>query len=221
MPVHPDAPTDAAGHPIHPERGHRICGRPKSTRTTPTNHGRERDDYPYCLQYAGSGTDYQDGACSDHGGATGRGEDSPAFKHGLFSDYLSAEDRDVVDALEKYGDVEKLDELINWRLARLRRAVRALNDQETDRDFWAAFRDIVDAAGPIEAEEIKELAGMLGQGNRAMQAEIDLVRKLIKDRNKIAEGESVSVEHSGQIDGERTLGDSEKTMLREALDPGQ
>jgi len=34
---------------------------------------------------------------------------------------------------------------------------------------------------------------MLDRGNRAMQDEIDLVRKLIKDRNKIAEGEDVNV----------------------------
>lgn len=135
------------------------------------------------------------GKCDIHGGKSeGKsGEDNPAFKHGLFSDYLGEEDRRAIDVLEEHGDAEKLDELINWRLARLRRAVRALNDGADERSFWDAFAEIVDKSGPVEAEEISELAKMLDRGNRAMQAEIDLVRKLIKDRNKIAEGEDHNV----------------------------
>ena len=133
------------------------------------------------------------GKCRYHGGKSPRGEESPNFKHGLFSDHLSEEDREVIEILEEYDDAEKMDDLINWRLARLRRAVRALNDQEEERDFWAAFRDVIHATGEVEAAEIKELAGMLAKGNQAMQHEIDLVRKLIKDRNKIAEGEDVNL----------------------------
>jgi len=178
-----------------------------------------RNDEP-CGLPPGWGTDHVgEGRCKLHGGASLTGEDSPAFKHGLFSDHLSKEDRQAIDALKEYDDAAKLDDLINWRLARLRRAVRALNEG-TDQTFWDGFAEIVDSAGPIEAEEIRELARMLDKGNRALQQEIDLVRKLIKDHNKIAEGEDVNVEHSGQIDGERTLGENEKTMLREALDPG-
>lgn len=159
------------------------------------------------------------GKCDIHGGKSKKGAESGTFKHGLFSDYLSDEDRQAIGALEEYDDADKLDEIINWRLARLRRAVRALNEDE-EQNFWAAFSELVAQAGEPEADQIKELARMLSQGNRALQDEIDLIRKLIKDHNKIAEGRTVNVEHSGEIDGERTLGDSEKTMLREALDPG-
>jgi len=35
---------------------------------------------------------------------------------------------------------------------------------------------------------------MLDKGNRPVQLEVDLVRKLIKDRNKIAEGETRNLE---------------------------
>lgn len=187
---------------------------------TDTCGATNRDGGP-CGLPAGWGTEHVgEGRCKLHGGASLAGEDSPQFKHGLFSDYLGDEDRRAIDALDEYRDAEKLDELINWRLARLRRAVRALNE-DSEQNFWAAFRALVDKTGEPEADEIAELAKMLSSGNRAMQAEIDLVRKLIKDRNKIAEGDTVSVEHSGQIDGERTLGENEKTMLREALDPDQ
>lgn len=133
------------------------------------------------------------GKCDIHGGKSLKGEESPTFKHGLFSDHLSDEDRQAIDALDEYDDAEKLDELINWRLARLRRAVRSLNDRADERTFWDAFEEIVNKTEPVGEEEISELANMLAKGNRAMQEEIDLVRKLIKDRNKIAEGEDVNV----------------------------
>lgn len=133
------------------------------------------------------------GKCRFHGGKSKKGEDHGGFKHGLFSDYLSEEDRNTIGALADYEDAEKLDDLINWRLARLRRAVRALNDQADERTFWDAFETIVNKTEPVEKGEIRELAGMLDRGNRAMQDEIDLVRKLIKDRNKIAEGENVNL----------------------------
>ena len=155
--------------------------------------GRTNRNGEPCELPAGWGTDHDDGACKFHGGASPRGKDSPHFEHGLFSDHLDEEDRRAIEALEEFDDAEKLDDLINWRLARLRRAVQALNDQEGQRSFWDAFGEIVEKTEPIEAEEIKELAGMLSRGNRAMQDEIDLVRKLIKDRNKIAEGEDVNL----------------------------
>jgi hypothetical protein len=151
-----------------------------------------RHDEP-CGLPAGWGTDHVgEGRCRFHGGDAPRGEDSPHFEHGLFSDHLSEEDRQTVDALGGFGDVEKLDELINWRLARLRRYLREMSDDE-EMSFWDAFREVVDAADEVSDDEIRALAAMLDKNNRAVQEEIDLVRKLIKDRNKIAEGDDVNV----------------------------
>lgn len=161
--------------------------------TPDTCDATNRDGDP-CGLPAGWGTDHVgEGRCKLHGGASPRGKDNPAFKHGLFSDHLSDEDRQTIDALDEYDDAEKLDELINWRLARLRRAVQALNDQDDQRSFWDAFETIVNNTDEVGADEINELASMLSRGNTAMQQEIDLVRKLIKDRNKIAEGEDVNL----------------------------
>lgn len=146
-----------------------------------------------CKLPAGWGTDHVgEGACKLHGGVTPTGEDNPAFEHGLFSDHLSEQDRRTVGALDEYGDAEKLDELINWRLARLRRYLREMSEEE-EMSFWDAFRDVVDATDEVTDDEIRALAQMLDRNNRAVQEEIDLVRKLIKDRNKIAEGEDVNV----------------------------
>jgi len=85
------------------------------------------------------------GKCNYHGGASLKGEDAPAFKHGLFSDYLSEEDREAISAMEEMDDADKLDELVNWRLARLRRYVREMSEED-EMSFWDAFREIVDAA---------------------------------------------------------------------------
>jgi hypothetical protein len=151
-----------------------VCGRPK------------RQGEGECQLPAGWGTEHTgEGACKLHGGNTPRGEDNPAFKHGLFSDYLDEEDRRAAEALEEYGNAEKLEELINWRLARLRRAVRELSEED-EMSFWDAFEAILDQTGEVEKGEIRELARMLDQNNRAMQEEIDLVRKLIKDHDSIA-----------------------------------
>jgi hypothetical protein len=132
------------------------------------------------------------GKCRFHGAKSKRGEDHPDFKHGLFSDHLGPEERRTIDALGEYDDEQKLEELINWRLARLRRAVEAM-DSGREATFWDAFGDLVEKTSAPEAEEIKELAQMLSEGNRAVQEEVDLVRRLIKDHNKIAEGEDVNL----------------------------
>jgi len=146
-----------------------------------------------CGLPAGWGTDHVGkGRCKLHGGASPTGKDNPAFEHGLFSDHLSEEDRATVDALDEYDDDEKLDELINWRLARLRRYLREMSDED-ELSFWDAFREVVDAADEVSDDEIRALARMLDANNRAVQEEIDLVRKLIKDRNKIAEGDDVNI----------------------------
>lgn len=102
-------PTDDEGHPIHPERGHRICGAVKSDRTTPTEHGRERDDYEYCLLPAGWGTEEDIGACQKHPYGSRFGASNPNFKDGRTSEYfkskLSERQREVYDEVrESMGD---------------------------------------------------------------------------------------------------------------------
>jgi hypothetical protein len=86
-------PRDEQGHPIHPEKGYRICGAVKSDRTTPTEHGRERDEYDYCLSTAGWGTDRDVGPCSKHP-ITGEqwGESNPNYSHGAYSDLKPFDD---------------------------------------------------------------------------------------------------------------------------------
>lgn len=110
-----EPPRDEQGHPIHPERGHRICGAVKSDRTTPTKHGRERDDYEYCLLAAGWGTDRSVGPCSKHP-VTGEqwGESNPNYKGGDYSEFvdfvqdsLTDREREAMEALDLEEDADE------------------------------------------------------------------------------------------------------------------
>lgn len=157
-----------------------------------TKHGRCEATSKSTGQRCGRAAIGPHGKCGIHGGKSKKGEKNGNFKHGLFSDHLSERDRQTISALEGMDDDEKLDEIINWRLARLRRYLREMSEEE-EMSFWDAFRSIVNRAGTIEDSEIRELAKMLDKNNRSVQAEIDLIRKLIKDRNKIAEGEDINM----------------------------
>ncbi|WP_226043493.1 hypothetical protein [Natrinema sp. DC36] len=120
-----EPPRDEDGHPVHPEKEHRICGATKSDRTTPTSHGRERDEYDYCLLAAGWGEDRSVGPCQKHP-VTGEqwGESNPNFKAGQTSEYfkskLSPRQRDVYDeVVTALDDDEDADTILTHFATRL------------------------------------------------------------------------------------------------------
>lgn len=165
-------------------------------------NARRKDGSGYCRKSAGWGTSRSSGRCRLHGGSSPRGPAHPSFKHGLFSDHLDEEDQETMELLKEYGSAEKLEELINWRLARLRRAVKHLNQGEREeRSFWDAFEILVNEAAEspdgIGTNEIRELGNLMSAGQNALQSEVDLVRRLIKTHHKISEGDKLSVDHSG------------------------
>lgn len=144
--IHEEAPTDAEGHPIHPERGHRICGAEKSDRTTPTEHGRERDEYAYCLQPAGWGTEGEYGACSNHPYKGSQiGTSNPNHCTGAYSDHmqsdLTPDEQDayeeLVDALEDPDHaLDAIRELAAEALLKYKRSA--------DQRFLREFRQLAD-----------------------------------------------------------------------------
>jgi hypothetical protein len=121
-----EPPRNDVGYPLHPEKGYPICAAQKSDRTTPTDHGRERDDIDYCLQRAGWGTDRDIGPCRNHP-VTGEqwGESNPNFKHGATSEYFKSKlsDRqqrvfdEWVDALDDPEEAVNLLGIVGMNLA--------------------------------------------------------------------------------------------------------
>jgi hypothetical protein len=138
--AHDDAPRDDQGRPIHPEKGYPICAQPKTDATA--NNGRKREDVPYCLQYAGSGTDRPTeagGACKNHGGAGGapEGWQNGNARHLAFSKRMNDDDRDEFEAIVQTADgdrigvdemAEMLERMIGFEYMRLSRAVEHIPD---------------------------------------------------------------------------------------------
>lgn len=164
----------------------------------------------YCMQRAGYKTEHVgEGRCHLHGGASPRGRDSPHFEHGIFSDHMNDEDREAMEILEGYSNAEKLQEAINFRLVKVRRAQEYLHDEDDDRNFWDAFDEVVRAATEspdgLESSDIRELGNMLSSGQQALQNELDLIRRMILAHSKITEGETLNVNNDMSFDGDASL----------------
>jgi hypothetical protein len=174
------APTDDEGHPIHPERGHRICGATKSDRTTPTEHGRERDEYEYCLLAAGWGVDgTTEGRWSHHFGAVdNRGSNNPNYKHGAYSEFedfvydsLSDRERDAVEAIDfDEHDSEFAETVVREAYAKYLRT----GDDRFLREArqWAKEFGVIDRpADQLEVDATVDADHSLDEGTRAAMRE--------------------------------------------------
>lgn len=107
--VHPEAPTDGDGRPIHPEKGYTICGYEKTDATDKA--GNKRHDIPYCLQSAGWGTDRDTGHCSKHNGhgpGAKEGWANQNARHLMFSKRMNDDDREQFKQLVDVGDGDKI-----------------------------------------------------------------------------------------------------------------
>lgn len=165
----------------------------------------------YCRNPPGKGTDHVgSGRCSFHGGKGGApsGPRNGAWKHGLFSDVVREEDRATLDAIEQMSTRAKLESTLNLQLLKLRRAVASM-EESSQNEFWDAFAGLVEKVEAPEETDLKSLAMMLGQNDRAIREWMDLIRKTAKDLHKITDGETVKHEHD--VD-EEALGEIRELM---------
>lgn len=108
-----EPPRDEQGHPVHPDpdKDHRICAAVKSDRTTPTDHGRERDEYDYCLLAAGWGTDRSVGPCQKHPISGEQwGKSNPNYESGAYSEFTNLLESDLSERERKALEALDLDE---------------------------------------------------------------------------------------------------------------
>lgn len=164
----------------------------------------------YCRNRSGYKTEHVgEGRCFLHGGNSPRGEDSPQFKHGLFSDYLSEDDREELEVIEAKGNLANLQSIINYEFLRLRRAVRNIEDDDENRSFWEAYEEIIRAAADtgLGSDEIGSLAELLGANYNAFNDRIESIRRLVKTYEELTEGRKVNIDgdmshtHAGEPGG--------------------
>ena len=176
------------------------------------------DDYNYkdefwrcgradeCGLPAGWGTDHVGvGACRKHGGNAGApsGPANGNWKHGLYSDVVREEDQATLKRIEEMSTAAKLEATLNMQVLKVHRAIEGLESEDRT-DFMDVFEEVVAAASApdqqIDNEQLRYLAKMLGQNQRAVREWMDLIRKTAKDLHKITDGETVTVEHGTSED---------------------
>lgn len=150
------------------------------------------------------------GKCDMHGGGRNgnkpgapTGKDNGNFKHGLYSEVIREEDHDTLRQIEEMSTAAKLESTLNVQVLKLRRAIEGM-EREDRASFMDIFEDIVAAAsapeGEINSQQLRSLAKMLGQNDRAIREWMDLIRRTAKDLHKITDGETVTVEHGVDSD---------------------
>jgi len=172
-----------------------------------------------CGQTAGWGTDHVGvGACKLHGGTAGApsGPDNGNFKHGLFSEVIREEDRETLKRIEEMTTAAKLESTLNVQMMKLRRAIEGMESDDRA-SFMDVFEDVVAGAaghdGTIDKEQLRYLAQMLGQNDRAVREWMDLIRKTAKDLHKITDGETVTVEHDVDEEGLADLKEQAESLF--------
>lgn len=150
-----------------------------------------------------------------HGGTTPTGKDAPNFVHGLRSKYLDPEDEEIYDGVAETEVPEIVLEEIHFLKTKLLRASRETGGNDATR----IVDKIVEQLGEdqeIDDDLVASLANLMQTSERAVNDTIDRMNKLAKTHHKLTEGDSISVEHSGKIDGERSHS-IEADVVRDAL----
>lgn len=223
--VHDDAPTNDDGVPIHPEKGYPICGSPKTD--AKANNGRKREDYPFCLQAAGWGTDRSTGACKSHGGAGGApsGWQNGNAKHLLYSEEMTEDDRDVFEAIVVGEDGEPmsiadaadlLKNMVAWESTRLKRAIEktpgveridfyycpSCGDKKKNDPSGLCGNRYMTQDGMRECTyegEYDEGDSFVDFGDKAVERKESHVANLIRTLKQVTEGTDVNVQGSHDV----------------------
>jgi len=135
--------VDGDGIPRHPDRGHAVCGYPKTDAVD--KNGRKRGgEGDGCLLSAGWGTDRQTGACTKHHGGSPGGPTGWAngnARHLLYSERMDDDDAEIFEAVVRHPEdddellrledaADMLRNMIGWEQTRLVRAVEESPDVE-------------------------------------------------------------------------------------------
>jgi hypothetical protein len=161
----------------------------------PDRCGAETRSGGYCENYPVDGSE----RCRMHGGTQPKGMDSPNAVHGLRSDYLSEDDQEIYEQVRQHDNAELVQEEI-WAIkTKLLRAARAADGDEGVQMVHDLIEQ-VDENQSVDREMIGAFAKLLQTSSGAVDRAIGRLNDLVKTHHKITEGESLNVEHSGDLE---------------------
>jgi len=172
-----------------------------SEKPLPDRCGAETRSGGYCENYPVDGSD----RCRMHGGTQPKGMDSPNAVHGLRSDYLSDDDREIYDEVRQHDNADLIQEEI-WAIkTKLLRAAREA-DGNDGVEMVSDLIDTIEDGRDVDRELVGAFAKLLQTSNQAVDRALGRLNDLVKTHHKITEGETVNLDHSGRIDGEHSGG---------------
>ena len=135
-------------------------------------------------------------AVSTGGSSSGApsGPENGNWKGGLYSDVIREEDKATLERIEEMTTRAKLESTLNLQVLKLRRKVESM-ESSSQNEFWSAFGHLIEEVEHPEDTDLRSLAKMLGQNERAVREWMDLIRRTAKDLHKITDGETVNHEH--------------------------
>jgi hypothetical protein len=141
------------------------------------------------------------GKCGYHGGKGGApsGDDNGQWKHGLTSGVVRPQDEPLLEAVEGLSPAEMLQEILEYQVMKLYRALDSL-ESEHQTDIMDALAGLINSIENPETADLREVAKMLGQNERVIQEQIQLIVRTAEKLNKIRDGETVNVQHGADGD---------------------
>lgn len=175
-------------------------------------HGRCEATAKTTGQRCGQPAAGEHGKCRFHGGATTapRGEDSPHFKDGTWSQYVDYDD-DVVATVEQMdGDLAYLEELRDERMAQYYQALKHLAANEGT-EVAMEILDKIDEGQEVEADLIRSLARVIGVSSQGVDRLVARIQSLTND---IVE---IKGEHPERLEVEHSYDDEQLAQLRDDI----
>lgn len=157
-------------------------------------HGRDPDS-----ENASAAPPSNDYAKGNSGGGAPTGPRNGNWKSGLYSQYLTKADREIIKQIEGQDAAEKLEALIDLNMARIFRAARELHGPEY-------VERLVDGETTIEELAMKD-------GPLADRAEA--VSKMLKRYTDMTDGEQINVTGELEHTHSAELDEDEKELLDE------
>lgn len=150
---------------------------------------------------ANAAPDGNDYATGNSGGGAPAGPANGNWKHGLYSQYMSPEDRKIIKELDGKNAPEKLELLIDHHVARYLRAAKE-----------ADAPSIEDIMATIDGQHVK-VGEELDMKDEPLAHRADLLAKMIKKYEEITDGKKYTIQ--GAVDHTHAieLSDDERQLL--------